>query len=165
MWVIVKFESGKLNFLKNELKKRIKSHIEFYNPKLKIKVQNKFKTFFKEIGLLNNYVFINFENFEKLSQVQNYRFTKGIKYFLNGSDSTQKEIQNFVQKCKDAEDKDGFLKHNLYNFLLNNDYKFTNGPFANTIFKLLKVESKKIEILMGNLRTKVSKNKFLVSPL
>ena len=37
---------------------------------------------------------------EKLSQVQNYRFTKGIKYFLNGSDSTQKEIHNFLNVLK-----------------------------------------------------------------
>lgn len=42
MWVIVKFESGKLNFLKSELKKRIKTQIEFYSPKLKIRSQNLF---------------------------------------------------------------------------------------------------------------------------
>ena len=48
MWLIVKFEKGKLNFFQNELKKKLNTEIDYYYPKLKIKVHNSFKMYFKE---------------------------------------------------------------------------------------------------------------------
>ena len=53
MWLIVKFEKGKLNFFQNELKKKLNTEINYYYPKLKIKVHSSFKMYFKEINLMN----------------------------------------------------------------------------------------------------------------
>jgi|TARA_B100001094_G_C18102647_1_gene756643 hypothetical protein len=165
MWLIVKFEKGKLNFFQNELKKKLNTEIDYYYPKLKIKVHSSFKMYFKEINLMNDYIFVYSEKFANLSVVENLKFLKGLKYFLKGSNNSQLEISNFINKCKKTEDKDGYITRSLYDLILNTDYKFTNGPFANTIFKLLKIEKKKIEIIMGNIKTKIDKNKFLISPI
>ena len=43
MWLIVKFEKGKLNFFKNELKKKLNSEIIYYYPKLKVEFQKNLK--------------------------------------------------------------------------------------------------------------------------
>ena len=54
---------------------------------------------------------------------------------------------------------------NFFELISNLNYKFKDGPFSNTIFKLIGIKNKKIEILLGDLRTKVDKNKFLISPI
>ena len=48
MWLIVKFEKGKLNFFKNEIQKKLNSEIIYYYPKLKVEFQKNYKIHFKE---------------------------------------------------------------------------------------------------------------------
>lgn len=165
MWLIVKFEKGKLNFFKNELKKKLNSEIIYYYPKLKVEFQKNLKIYFKEKNLMNDYIFVYSKKFNNFTEIENLKFIKGLKYFLKGSNFSQLEISSFISKCKKTEDKDGYLTNSFYDLILNTDYKFTNGPFANTIFKLLKIEKKKIEIIVGNIKTKIDKNKFLISPI
>ncbi len=165
MWLIVKFEKGKINFFKSELKKKLNSEIIYYYPKLKVEFQKNYKIYFKEKNLMNDYIFVYSEKFSNLTEVENLKFVKGLKYFLKGSNYSQTEISSFISKCKKTEDKDGYLTNSFYDLILNADYKFTNGPLANTIFKLLKIDKKKIEIIVGNIKTKIDKNKFLISPI
>ena len=49
MWLIIKFKKKKENFFKSELKKKIGLEIFYYNPMFKIKIQNKLRSYFKEV--------------------------------------------------------------------------------------------------------------------
>ena len=48
MWLIVKFEKGKINFFKSELKKKLNSEIIYYYPKLKVEFQKTTKYILKK---------------------------------------------------------------------------------------------------------------------
>ena len=95
--------------------------------------------------------------------INSIKFSRGLKYFLEGFKYSQKEIQNFVDECKKNECKDGFISKNFYQFCLNKSYKFRSGPFVDKIFKIIKLEEKKINILIGNLKTTVNKEDFSYS--
>ena len=165
MWTILKVEKKEIHLLKNDLIVKLGEKPNIYYPKFLIEKYKKNKIIKKEISLLGNYVFCYHVKFKDKKFLNNLKFLKGLKYFLKGSNNSQLEISNFINKCKKTEDKDGYMTRSLYDLILNTDYKFTNGPFANTIFKLLKIEKKKIEIIMGNIKTKIDKNKFLISPI
>ena len=165
MWLIIKFKKKKENFFKSELKKKIGLEIFYYNPMFKIKIQNKLRSYFKEVCLLDDYIFVYCKSFQNIKIVENLRFAKGLKYILSGCISSQKEILEFIKKCKKSEDQSGYLTNNFFELISNLNYKFKDGPFSNTIFKLIGIKNKKIEILLGDLRTKVDKNKFLISPV
>ena len=56
------------------------------------------------------YFFIFISNALINPNILNYlKFVRGVKYFLNGFDKSQVEIKNFIYKCKDSENKDGYL--------------------------------------------------------
>ena len=90
---------------------------------------------------------------------------QGVKYLLNGSISSQKEIKKFIYKCKSLENKKGYLKQSFYDLEINKYYKFSSGPFIDKIFKIIELQKNKINILMGNIKTNISKKEFLFTPL
>ena len=77
---------------------------------------------------------------------------------------SQKEIKEFVGKCKNTE-KDGYLYPDFFNLFKDKKYKFNSGPFADTIFKIINFRKNEIDILMGNLKTTVNRQKFLFYPV
>ena len=86
--------------------------------------------------------------------------------FLEGFRNNQEEILNFVNRCKNFEDEDGFIKQDFFN---NNNFtraKFVSGPFTNLVFDILSKQSDKIEILIGKYKTTISKDSnFLYRPI
>ncbi|MDC0232276.1 hypothetical protein OAJ72_03220, partial [Pelagibacteraceae bacterium] len=74
---------------------------------------------------------------------------------------SQNEIKKFIDKCKNSEDKNGYLSQNFFELYVNSNYKFYSGPFAETIFKIVDLQKNKINILLGDIKTTINKNKFL----
>ena len=70
------------------------------------------------------------------------KFTKGLKYFLNGYSGSQRDIETFIKKCKNFEDNKGYLSQNFFEIYKNNNYKFISGPFAEKIFKIVDFQKK-----------------------
>ena len=165
MWTIIKFDKKNDQFLKSNLKERIGKDLIFYSPVLLIEKFKKNKLIKKEFSLLGNYLFCFHEKFKNESFLNSLKFTKGLKYFLNGYTSSQKDIETFILKCKDCEDQEGYLRQNFFEIYKNSKYKFISGPFSQKIFKIIDFQKNKIEILLGKIKTTINKEKFLFSPL
>ena len=71
----------------------------------------------------------------------------------------------FISRCKKFENESGYISQSLYSEQINKYYKFTDGPFVNKIFKIIDLQKKKIDILIGNLKTNINKKEFLYSPI
>ena len=90
----------------------------------------------------------------------------GLKYVVNNFIFAQNEIRTFIDKCKSMENKEGFIKENLFNIYINKNYKFISGALAGTIFKILEFNKKKINILIGNAKAMLDRKKnYLFNPV
>tara|TARA_Y100000992_G_C20982394_1_gene357938 strand:+ start:53 stop:550 length:498 start_codon:yes stop_codon:yes gene_type:complete len=165
MWAILKVDKNNLNYLEKDFKKKLGNEINIYSPKLIIQKYKKNKLTSKEFSLLGDYIFCFHKEFENPSMINSLKFSRGLKYFLCGFKQSQKEIQQFVQKCKESEDKNGYLTVNFFKIYSNSLYKFSTGPFADTIFKIISLQKSKINILLGNIKTTICKKRFLFTPL
>ena len=164
MWTIIKFDKKKLESLKNDLKLKLGEDLNIYIPKIFIKKYRKNKFVGREFNPLGDYLFCFHEKFKDQQTINNLKFTKGLKYFLNGFIQSQNEIRKFIEKCKNLEDKNGYLSQNFFELCINSNYKFYSGPFAETIFKIVGLQKNKINILLGNIKTTIKKNDFLFNP-
>lgn len=164
MWAVIKIEKKKLELLKNDLKKKFGDGGKIYFPKLLIKKIEKKQLKKKEINILGDYLFCYHSKFENPLQLKKLNFLKGVKYFLDGFISSQEEINKFIFKFKDLEDKNGYISKNIYEEKVNSYYKFSSGPFSGKIFKILALQKNKIDILVGNLKTSINKREILFSP-
>ncbi len=165
MWSIIKFDKKKFSFLKEDLKKRLGHDIKIYIPKICIENFKKNKLIKKEINLLGDYLFCFHSNFSSDEKINSLKFTRGLKYILNGYKESQWEIEIFVKKCKEFEDDKGYVSSNFVDLVLNRKYKFLSGPFSNKIFEIINLHKNRIGILMGNLKTSINRKEFLISPL
>ena len=162
MWTIIKFDKKRLNSLKEDFSNKFGKDYKIYIPKLACQRYRNNEIVKKEINLLGDYMFCFHRSFEDIRIINTLNNLRGLKYFLTGFKDSQKEIINFINKCKNSEDKDGFLSHKFYDLRLNRPYKFFSGPFTNKIFKIIELQKNKIHILMGNLKTTVKKENFLI---
>ncbi len=165
MWTIVKIDKKKLNFFKDDLAKKLGSQCIFYSPKLIVQKYKNTKLINKEFHLLGDYIFCFHNEFRNPLTICKLKFTKGLKYFLNGFSQSQNEISDFVAKCKEAENQKGYLSINFCDLQNNKNYKFASGPFTEKIFKIINLQKNNIEILIGNIKTKINKKKFLINPI
>ena len=165
MWAILKVDINNLNYLEKDFKKKLGNEINIYSPKLIIQKYKKNKLTSKEFTLLGDYIFCFHKEFENSSMINSLKFSRGLKYLLCGFKQSQKEIQQFIQKCKESEDKNGYLTVNFFKIYSNSLYKFSTGPFADTIFKIISLQKSKINILLGNIKTTICKKRFLFTPL
>ncbi len=85
--------------------------------------------------------------------------------FLEGHIQNQKEITQFIKKCKDNEDKDGYLLQDFFEKKLNKSYEFLSGPFANSIFKIISLQKNKLQASIGNIKTTISTKDILFRPI
>ena len=109
--------------------------------------------------------FIGYKSFCKKSTINQLKFSRGLKYFLDGFTELQEDVQNFVEKCKNLEDSKGYISEGLFEININSNYKFSSGPFAEKIFKIVNLQKNKIDILMGSLKTTINKKEFLFTPV
>ena len=165
MWTIIKFEKKSLNFLKSDLKNKLGINCKFYIPKILFKRFYKKKLIKKEFNLLGDYLFCFHDKFNDLKIIKTINYIRGLKYVLDGFNQSQREIAEFINKCKDSEDIDGYISEQFYDLKINSNYKFYSGPFTNSIFKIIQLQKNKIKILMGNLKTTVNKKEFLFQPI
>lgn len=165
MWIIIKFDKKQLNNFKDDLSKKIGKDSKIYIPKLIFKKYKNNKIINKEFNLLGNYLFCYHEKFKQKEHIKSLNYLKGLKYFLNGFGESQKDILNFIERCKKSEDKNGFLNSEFYDLKINKKYQFLSGPFTNTIFKIIELQKNKIDIMIGNYKTTIISKTHLFKPI
>lgn len=165
MWTIIKFDKRKLYLLREDLNKKLGKKYILYRPKVLIDKLKKEKLISKEFDILGDYLFCYHSNFKNKIILDQIKFSRGLKYFLNGYIEFQKEISEFVNKCKKLENDDGYISDTIFELNNKNEYKFLSGPFTDKIFKIIRLQKNKLDILTGNLKTTVEKKKYLFSPV
>ena len=164
MWVVAKYDKKKANFFLEDLKKKLKDKVVIYNPRVKIEKFHKNKLISKEFNILGDYIFCFNPKFENQKILNNLQFTKGLKYFLNGFYKSQKEIKEFIKKCKKSENENGFISADFFDIEVNKKYIFNSGPLLNLIFQVIEVQKTKFKIIMGDKTATIEKG-FLFSSL
>lgn len=164
MWTILKLEKKKINLLKKDLLKKLDKNINFYQPKIKIEKFHKNKIKNCELDILGDYIFCFHKNLSDKNVINNLLFCRGLKYFLGGHMQFQEDIKNFIKKCKNSENKEGYISKSFFELNINSYYKFSSGPFTEQIFKIINIQKNKINILLGEVKTTINKNDFLLSP-
>ncbi len=165
MWTVLKFDKKNLALLKEDLTKKLGKDFKIYIPKLRIQKYKNNKLINKEFNLLGDYLFCFHKSLEYKKTINSLRFTRGLKYFLEGFIESQKEIEKFISKCKDLESEDGFLSRNFFDLEINKKYRFSSGPFTERIFQIINLQRNRIKILMGNIKTTIKKKEFLFTPV
>ena len=108
-----------VNTLRSEI--RIKNREKFYEKIAKKRwkfgdkgLDDKFKDFVKDTNLINkefkllwDYLFYFHENLNNEKMLNSLSYSRGLKYFLNGYVGSQKDIQIFINKCKEYENSKG----------------------------------------------------------
>lgn len=165
MWTVIKFDYRQIEILKNELNKKIGDNIKIYIPKLNINNNKNKKKIFKNYNLLGDYLLCFHKNFNNQSYISSLKFTKGLKYFVQGHIASQNEICNFIKKCREHEDQNGYILTSFFDLYLNSNYKFESGPFTSKIFKIIKLQKNYIDITLENLKLKINKKNFFFKPV
>ena len=165
MWTIIKFDTKKLASLKEDLKLKLGKNYKIYIPKIKIQKYKNNKLISKEVNLLGDYLFCFHNEFKNKKILTYLKFTKGVKYFLEGYVESQKDIENFLTHCSNFENKEGLISENFFDLNINKKYKFMNGPFTDKIFDIINIQKNNISILIGNLKTTIKREKFLSNPV
>ncbi len=165
MWTIIKINKKKFCFLKKDFQKKLGADCIFYSPKILLQKYKNNKLMKKEFNLLGDYLFCFHKDFNKIEAVNNLKFCRGLKEFLTGFKQSQKEIVNFINKCKKNENDQGYLSQNFYKLKINSYYKFTTGPFVEKIFKIINLQKNKIDIYIGNIKTSIKKKDYLFRPV
>ena len=165
MWAVLKINKYNLAILKKELYDKLGCEVKYYTPKLKLKKFFKSRVSIKEHFLLDDYLLCFHKDFSKKSVIASLNYCKGLKYFLTNFLSSQKEIQKFIDKCKQNEDESGFVKSSFFEFKGNNKYEFISGPFTNMVFSIISENKSFVNALMGNYRTTVSKKENIFRPV
>ena len=157
MWIVAKYKPNEFRILKESFFKILGEMPEFYNPKIKYEryIKNKLKVFEKKI--LDNYVICKHDKFRDRTLVNVLKSSRGLIYFLNGYESNQKELNNFVKLCKSYEDEEGFLKQNFFK-TKKNKAKFISGPFTQMVFDIIEEKGLKLKILINNMNMTISKS-------
>jgi len=155
MWSIAKIKIKNLNTFKKDLTKKVGKDIIFYHPKIEYHKYygDKVKRFEKHV--LENYIFCYHEKFKKSNLANEFKFLKGLEYFLEGYNQNQKNIIKFIDYCKSFENEKGYLTQSFFKTIITKKAKFISGPFTNMIFEILERQKNKLKILVGNIVTTI----------
>ena len=165
MWAILKIDKKYLSLLKRDILSKLGNEVKFYIPKLQLKKFSKKKIFIKEKLLLGDYLFCFHNDFSKNSTITSLKYCRGLKYFLSTFLDCQKEINDFIQKCKTHEDEKCFIRSTFFEFKNKNSFEFISGPFTNMIFEILNENKISIRASMGKYMITVSKEENLFRPV
>mgnify|MGYP001353767948 CR=1 FL=1 len=156
MWIILTHKKNELNILFKSLKQKLNDNVSFYQPKVKTSSFKNNKIINKSKPLLNDYIFCFSTSFNLSRNLNNIINSKGLKSLVGDSLGSQKEIVDFINLCKKIEDEDGHVKQNMILDIVQDEYyKFTSGPFANLIFKLIQKNKKDLRVLIGKVTTTI----------
>ena len=144
MWTVIKFDRKEFEFLKKDFEKFFGKDIKIYVPKLFFQRYKKNRIVIKEFNLLGDYLFCFHDKFKNPQIINSLKFTRGLKYFLDGFIEFQLDVKNFIEKCKNLEDSKGYISQNLFEINVNSNYEFSSGPFAGKIFKIINFQKNKI---------------------
>ena len=165
MWAIIKIDKKNLSYLKYSFKNKLGDDLKIYSPKFLIQKFHKNKLKTKEIELLGEYIFCFHKKFENPTIISSLKYTKGLKYFLNGFLQSQEDIKKFISRCKESENDKGYLTQNFFEIYEKHQYKFSSGPFVDKIFSIVSYQKNKLNILLGNIRTTLKRKDNLIFPL
>lgn len=165
MWTVIKYKLKSLPLLKNDISNKLGTEPKFYIPKIKLEKYKKNNISYIENLLLGDYVLCFHEKFSNKNTINSLKFCKGLKYFLNDFFNSQDEIENFIEKCKKHEDKDGYIKQSFFNFNNKKNFEFITGPFTSMIFKIIEENKTNFKVLIGNHKATVSKEDYLFRPV
>ena len=161
MWIIIKFKQNQFHTLKQEFKKKLEIEPNFFFPKLKLQKIKKNKLISYVSPLLGDYIFCFHPKFSNENILRNVNYLKGVKFLLNGFRNYQKDIPNFIKRCRSSEDENGYIKQTFFNFVAIDKIKFLSGPFTNIIFKIMKRQKDCMKVSDGNVNISFSTERYL----
>ncbi len=166
MWTVLKFDRKNLNGLLKDLSKKLETKPKIYQPKIRFNVLRENKILSKsETFLLNDYLLCYHDSFRNIKTIESLKYCKGLKYFLDGYINSQKEINDFIQKCENHNDKEGYIKQSFFDFSKDKKLTFISGPFTDMVFNILSEQNNKIKILINNSKVTLSNTKYLFKPV
>ena len=154
MWLVAKIKSDQCAMFKQELRSKFDDQVEYYEPK----IYHMKKNFESEKKILGNYIFCFHKKFEDNKNLTKSRYTKGLKYFLDGCKNSQKEIVDFINFCKKNENHHGYLTQNFFKNINLKKARFINGPLANIVFEIVSNQKKYLNVILGKRKIKIEKN-------
>ena len=164
MWVVIKKKKNcMVKHLKSNLKKLFSAEPLVYSPKILQYniIGNKFKE--KNYYVLGNYILIFHERLKDTFFFNKLNFVEGVDIVLKGFKHSQQEIKFFVNRCKENENKKGYLIQDFFINNLTNNIKFCSGPFVNFAINLIEVQKHKISVLAGKYKILVNKRKNFIT--
>tara|TARA_B100000315_G_C14170458_1_gene404289 strand:- start:76 stop:579 length:504 start_codon:yes stop_codon:yes gene_type:complete len=167
MWSIAKIKTNEIESFKKNLKKKVNSDLVFYIPKIKIITRKNNKIYNEKIkNILQDYIFCFSKDFKKSKDMDNFKYIKGLSYFLSGHSFNQQQIVDFIKYCKKFQNEEGFIKPCFFKNFIEKKAKFISGPFNNMLFEIIEKQSKNLKILLGNLKVSVpNNNSYLYLPV
>ena len=166
MWIVAKVKIKNFGTFKKNLAEKIDNDVKFYHPKIQYDkyFRDKVKKFEKFI--LENYIFCYHEKFKKTNSINEFKYIKGLDYFLEGYNQNQNQILKFIEYCKSFENSKGYLTQSFFKTIIVKKAKFISGPFTNMIFEILEKQKNKLKILLGNIVTTIPNNtNYLYRPI
>ena len=73
MWVVAKIKKNSFKIFRDNLEKKIDDKVEFYYPKISLKLKEKGKLVSKTKPLLSNYIFCKHEKFDNRNFLNNFQ--------------------------------------------------------------------------------------------
>ena len=150
MWIVAKINNKEFNTFKKALISNLGIIPEIYGPKILTEKIIKNKIHRKKEFILNNYIFLKHNKFLDKKILNSLNYLRGLNMILPFSESSQYEITNFIKKCKENENRLGYLSQNFFDLILNKHVKFNSGPFSKFIGKLIEIQKNKIKVLVKN---------------
>ena len=114
MWVVLKYKRNEFNFLQEGLVGTLGNLPIIFRPKFKFQKLVKNKIQFIENDILEDYLLCYHEKFAKNSILTHLKNLKGLKYILNNSKNSQKEIIGFIEYCKNNQGTDQQFRRKLH---------------------------------------------------
>ena len=158
MWIVFKYKRREFSLLKQDFRKILGDLPLIFRPKLKYQKLVKKKLKFLEKDILDDYLICYHEKFQNINMLTILKNSKGLKYFLTGSKTNQKEIISFIDYCKKNQDLDGYIKQSFFEFQNMKRGMFLSGPFTNMIFSVIENQRNKLKVIIGKATMTITKN-------
>ena len=162
MWIVAKINNKEFNTFKNALITKLHITPEVYSPKILIDSLIKKKLHKRKKFILGDYIFLKHEKFSDKRTLNLLKYSRGLDMILPFFETSQNEIINFIKRCKENENKFGYLSQNFFDLILNKNIEFNSGPFTRFVGQLVEIQKNKIKVLVRNYLVTVNSRKTIV---